>query len=379
MAFGLKASKEKSSQQQSQSSGPWRGWQPYGRGFYESSQGLLNQGTPEYYGGNTVAGINPFQDLAIASQFSRGIGGSAQEGALGDYIGGALGGTGAGVQNLSNLAGNPFRGQGGAQLGGAAQGLNQVAGASERGIGDFDPGGTVGATAQGQFVGQNPFLNQAFNQAAGQVTDQFRNAVQPGINQSFGGAGRTGSFAHAAAQGQAAKGLGNSLQGLASNIYGGGYEAERGRQQQAALSGLGQGIGLYGQQQQNRLGAGGAVLGAQTQLGLGNQQAQLGRQGLRLDAANSLVGAQQGAAGLVPGLSGLQWNNLGQAGQVGDRLQGQQQRGIDANVQRHDYYRDAPYNLQNQAHNWFFGGGIPTVSQGQSSQPKSAAQAAASA
>lgn len=52
--------------------------------------------------------------------------------------------------------------------------------------------------------------------------------IMPGINATFGAGGRTGSGAHAMALGQ---GAGD----LAAQLYGGAYEADRGRQMQSML------------------------------------------------------------------------------------------------------------------------------------------------
>jgi hypothetical protein len=88
-------------------------------------------------------------------------------------------------------------------------------------------GSPVNQTAQNQlsqtnaggFLNSNPWLDRTYEMGA--------RAVMPGINATFGGANRTGSNAHTTALGQ---GLGD----LATGIYGGNYQQERGRQLQAA-------------------------------------------------------------------------------------------------------------------------------------------------
>lgn len=72
--------------------------------------------------------------------------------------------------------------------------------------------------ASGANVGQNPWLQKAFDQAAG--------GVQSGVNSMFAKGGRSMSGAH---QGL----LGDKLGDLATNIYGGAYESDMGRMMDA--------------------------------------------------------------------------------------------------------------------------------------------------
>lgn len=64
----------------------------------------------------------------------------------------------------------------------------------------------------------NPYLDAMYNQAAGKVAGS--------VNSNFANAGRYGSGAHTASL---TEGLGN----MATQLYGGAYEADRGRQMQA--------------------------------------------------------------------------------------------------------------------------------------------------
>lgn len=82
-------------------------------------------------------------------------------------------------------------------------------------------------TLNGGFMGSNPYLDAAYNKAAGAVT----NSVQ----SNFGLAGRNVSGPDAAGTAQfGAAGAGGGYNDLAASIYGGDYEAERNRQQQLA-------------------------------------------------------------------------------------------------------------------------------------------------
>jgi hypothetical protein len=126
-------------------------------------------------------------------------------------------------------------------------------------------GSPVNQTAQNQlsqtnaggFLNSNPWLDRTYEMGA--------RAVMPGINATFGGANRTGSNAHTTALGQ---GLGD----LATGIYGGNYQEERGRQLQAAS--LSPALaGTDYQDIQAQLGAGGQI----EQKGLEQLQDRIGR------------------------------------------------------------------------------------------------------
>jgi len=90
--------------------------------------------------------------------------------------------------------------------------------------------GLAAATLRGDFLNSNPYLDETFNRGADAVTRKFNQAVMPQIDTRFGGAGRIGSGAHAAAQGEAARALAGELGGLANEVYGGNYTRERSNQ-----------------------------------------------------------------------------------------------------------------------------------------------------
>ena len=95
--------------------------------------------------------------------------------------------------------------------------------------------GLLSRTMGGEFLGpeQNPYLRQAYEQAAQSVTDQYRTATAPGLQAQAAQAGALGGSAYNQAGMQQRYGLGQTLNNLATDIYGGAYESERGRQQQA--------------------------------------------------------------------------------------------------------------------------------------------------
>jgi hypothetical protein len=100
----------------------------------------------------------------------------------------------------------------------------------------------VSATQSGAYLSpqSNPYLEATFNAASAPVVQQFRNATEPAIQAEFAHAGSFGGSAQRQAEGIAQKNLGETLQNLATNIYGGNYESERQNQirQQGLLPGL---------------------------------------------------------------------------------------------------------------------------------------------
>lgn len=100
----------------------------------------------------------------------------------------------------------------------------------------------VSATQSGAYLtpDSNPYLAATYKAASAPVVQQFRDATEPGIQAEFARAGSFGGSAQNQAEGIAQQGLGNTLQNLATNIYGGNYEQERQNQirQQGLLPGL---------------------------------------------------------------------------------------------------------------------------------------------
>jgi hypothetical protein len=133
----------------------------------------------------------------------------------------------------------------------------------------------VAATQSGAYLmpQSNPYLEATYNAAAAPVTQQFEDATEPGIQAEFAQAGTFGGSAQNQAEGIAQQNLGNTLQNLATNIYGGNYEQERQNQiqQQALVPGL-----------EN------ASFAPATELmNIGGVQQQLGQQGLNTTLQNA--------------------------------------------------------------------------------------------
>lgn len=142
--------------------------------------------------------------------------------------------------------------------------------------------------AMGGDVGGNPYLDQAYNNAARQVTQSFRDTTVPALDMAAQQAGRVGSGQYAAMRNRTEEGLANTLGDVATNIYGGAYQSDQANRLGAlsSLAGLGQ------QDVANRFA--GAQLGdAATRqqlaaIGLGGQA-----YNLQAQPYNALIGAGQ--------------------------------------------------------------------------------------
>ena len=87
-------------------------------------------------------------------------------------------------------------------------------------------------TIQGQFLGNNPFLNQAMSGAASAATQAYQDAIQ-GTRSGAAKAGRYGSTAMFDQQSRAQQNLANALSQEAGRLMYQNYAAERGAQQAA--------------------------------------------------------------------------------------------------------------------------------------------------
>lgn len=86
----------------------------------------------------------------------------------------------------------------------------------------------------GKYLGGNPYNDAMFGNASRAVADKFRYATDPGIQGAMSKYGRLNSGSQRQTQSLARKDLGDTLNGLAANIYGTDYANERGRMDAAA-------------------------------------------------------------------------------------------------------------------------------------------------
>jgi len=145
--------------------------------------------------------------------------------------------------------------------------------------------GQVGQTAAGGFLNANPYQQAMMEAATRPLTQQFSQAVLPGISSLYSRSGRLGSGSMERALGTATEAYGRSLGDITSNIAGTQYQQERGLQQQAQLQ-QAQLAGLapqfYGQQ----------FLPSQTLAQVGAQQEAIAAQPLQEQLARYQFGQQ---------------------------------------------------------------------------------------
>lgn len=258
---------------------PWVGQQPYLKTGFQQAQNLLNAGGPQYYPGQTYTPFSPQMQQALGLMGQRS-GGSPVESAMQGYV-------------TNSLAQN-----------------NQ-----------FSPGiQSLLDTSGGSFLNANPYLDQMFGQASRAVSDQWKDTVMPGINASFAGAGGANSGIERELAFDSARTLGDTLGGLATNIYGGNYANERG-----------------------------LMMDASSQLG-------------------DLYSRNQGlAATLAPTAAGLDWQNLDRLYQAGALGREDQMGALQSDIDRWNYQQNQPYdNLARYMQNIGGGYGSQSTTQAQS-------------
>lgn len=284
--------------------------------------------TPAFFGGDGVADITQGQQDALGA-IQRQAGAGAAERGLNSYLQGMLG------QDLSGLSGHAQRAAGVlANAGSGGVSVMDNLARNQMGLAEgaqYAMGGGAAQRALNQSLsGQiNPLTGQAVRDAQSDLAEKFQEGTAGQINAAFGGAGRTGSGAHARAMTDAAGELADAQGSIAAQMYNQAAEGALGRQQQAlgnelARRGLGANLyqgdrGIAAQAGQGMLGAGAQGVGALNQL--------YGMQG----------GFQQGAAGMVPQYEQMRMNQLQAGLGAADRYQGQAQREIDFERQRYEH------------------------------------------
>jgi len=183
-------------------------------------------------------------------------------------------------------------------------------------------------TAQGQFLHpeSNPYLRGTFNAAATDLTNAYRTATAPSIQAQASRMGQFGSSAMNEALALEQYGLGRNLENLASNIYGGNYQQERGRMAGAQQFGAGLYEGAYGRER-GAQEAQAAGLSGTYQAGYGRER------GLEEAQRTGLSGTYQAGYGRERGLEEAQATQLADYYQQGyGRERGAQEAAIGTGV-----------------------------------------------
>jgi len=167
--------------------------------------------------------------------------------------------------------------------------------------------GQVGQTAAGGFLNANPYQQAMMEAATRPLTQQFSQAVLPGISSLYSRSGRLGSGSMERALGTATEAYGRSLGDITSNIAGSQYQQERAMQQQAQLAQAqlaGAAPSFYGQQ----------FLPSQTLAQVGAQQEAIAAQPLQEQLARYQFGQQLPYQQLQGYLSSVYGTPLGSYG-----------------------------------------------------------------
>ena len=167
--------------------------------------------------------------------------------------------------------------------------------------------GQVGQTAAGGFLNANPYQQAMMEAATRPLTQQFSQAVLPGISSLYSRSGRLGSGSMERALGTATEAYGRSLGDITANIAGTQYQQERGLQQQAQLQQAqlaGLAPQMYGQQ----------FLPSQTLAQVGAQQEAISAQPLQEQLARYQFGQQLPYQQLQGYLSSVYGTPLGSYG-----------------------------------------------------------------
>lgn len=93
--------------------------------------------------------------------------------------------------------------------------------------------GMIADTVEGRYLNANPYLDETYRRAADATGTSFMRSVLPGLEARFRRAGGR-SAEYDAARSNATGELADSLGGLANDVYGGNYQAERDRMLAAA-------------------------------------------------------------------------------------------------------------------------------------------------
>ena len=235
---------------------------PYVQYGLSEAQRLYQAGAPEYFTGQTYIGPSQQTQSALSAMQSRA------------------------------MQGNPLVPM-------AQQQLATTLGGSRAETLGSATSPTLANTIAGGYLGQNPYYTAALQPGFQAASTSYQDAINQ-MRSRASAAGRYGTNEALMSQEQRAQGaLANALANQAAQLGYSGYEAERGRQQQA----LGMGLDLY--------------------------EAERAR--------------QQAAIGAAPGLAAQDYTDIAQLAQAGQAAESYQQAALQDAIQRFNYQQQAPY------------------------------------
>lgn len=179
-------------------------------------------------------------------------------------------------------------------------------------------------TMSGSYLNSNPYLDATFNKAAFGVTDNYMNSVMPSMTAAASRAGALGGSAFDETTERSRYGLGQNLNNLATDIYGGNYQAERGRQ--AQMMGYAPFFADQGYKDaQAVLGVGDINRGYQQDIinaGIQDYDAERLQQFKNLDVLGNAINVGSGGAGTVTSTGPNPYRSNPYAGMIGGGLAG---------------------------------------------------------
>ena len=345
------------------SSEPWAQQQPFLEfGFGEAKDIYQNQ-TPEFFPGQTFTPFGQATQAGLGGMVNRATGGSPLEQGGQNQILSTLQGDWLNANPATqmyqpfasgqNVGANPVFGLGAGQAMGGEIGSNPLY-------------GLLGNMAGGGEIGGNPYLDATFDKAASRVSDFYSQSTAPSTMAQFSAAGGGGMSSPALQEVQSyqSRQLGDTLNDLATNIYGGAYESDQARRMQAAGA-LG---GAYGNEQQMRDAMVGQFGGAYRG-GVGDQLGAIGGTGglFGQERQNIFEGAFR-----APSLSqDIDYGNLDQLLGAGGAFDAKSNEALQDQINRWNFDQQLPQNQLNQFMQLIAGnfGGTSTTTQSVESDP----------
>lgn len=297
-----------------QKADPWAGVQPYLSGvgqygetvpaalFPEAMKWFMGN-SPSYYPGQTV--VNPSEQTKAGWDLATGLA-TGPDWSVDNVINKYAGMEGY----LSNVANGSF-----------------LAGAQ-------DPNNYTSATARGEYLNSNPYLEGMINASTRDINRNFTNTVLPGVASQFALGGRYGSGAQQGVLGTVSNDYTNKIGDVVTGIRGNAYNMERGFQEQAIARGE------------------------------AARQAAITRE--RAYQTQAQMALPETAMGLQNFLRGNKLANINLLGQTGNQINAYNQAFLDADIDRFNYGQNLPLTKL-QAYSQLlqgFGGGTQTNTSG---------------
>lgn len=293
-------------------SAPWAAQIPYLQEGFQGAQDLYNQGPAQYYGGQTVAGINPnlqqyFGDMGGYSQ--GGVGAGQDVMGYGQQM---AGGIPQAQQFYSQAMGDYFNPYASAQFQDAFNVENPYQSQQYQ---DIISGS----------VANNPVLQSQIEMGQADINRNMQENIMPSIASASVGTGNTGSTRRGVAEGVAMRGAMEQGSDLATMLQTNAYnQAINQAGQWAGGEQFGQQAGMTGA----GMGAAGEQFGQNYQMGAANQLGGMGQTGL-------------GNIGAGYGLGSQAYQDLMGAGMY---ERGIEQEGLYADQTRFDFEQNAPWD-----------------------------------